>query len=221
MAAASQSSAAAPMDVPSNIILSEQIGRGSYGSVFAAQFCGRRAAVKAVPVEPGPDGRSMCEDIQREIKLLKSCDTDFIVRYYGCLQKARTLWIAMELCDGSVADVLRLTAAPLLEDEIACVSAAMVRGLAYLHQTKKILHRDIKAGNVLLSGAGGGGVKLCDLGVSASVANQTKRSTTIGTPLWMSPELISAGQDQKYGTPVDIWALGITGIEMAEQVRML
>ena len=93
---------------------------------------------------------------------------------------------------------------------------AIVRGLAYLHETKHIQHRDIKAGNVLLSGVSGGGVKLCDLGVSASVAHQTKRSTQIGTPLWMSPELI---KEERYGTPVDIWALGITGIEMAEQVR--
>ena len=75
---------------------------------------GRRAAVKAVSVEPGPDGRSLCADLQREIKLLKGCNSELIVRYYGCLQKARTLWIAMELCDGSVADVLRVTAAPLV-----------------------------------------------------------------------------------------------------------
>ena len=144
-------SSVAALDVPSDIVLHDQVGRGSYGSVYAATFCGRRAAVKAVPVEPGPDGRSMCSDIQGEIKLLRSCDSDWIVRYYGCLQKARTLWIAMELCDGSVSDVLRLTSAPLMEEEIAAICAAIVRGLVYLHDTKRFLHRDIKAGNVLLS----------------------------------------------------------------------
>lgn len=185
--------------------------------------------------------------------MLQGCDSEWIVRYYGCLQKARTLWIAMELwcahrvyrillslspslsfaltlslsrsdtshtcgracrSDGSISDVLRLTAAPLLEDEIAAVAAAVVRGLVYLHGDRRILHRDIKCGNVLLSGSAGGGIKLCDLGVSASVANHTKRSTVIGTPLWMSPELIESGS---YGTPTDVWSLGITTIEMAEQ----
>ena len=70
-----------------------------------------------------------------------------------------------------------------------------------------------QAGNVLLSQADGGGIKLCDLGVSASISNHTKRSTVIGTPLWMSPELIESGA---YGTSTDIWSLGITIIEMAE-----
>jgi serine/threonine protein kinase len=101
----------------------------------------------------------------------------------------------------------------MLEDEIAMVAAATVSGLHYLHKTRQILHRDIKAGNILLSTSDGGGVKLCDLGVSASVASHTKRSTVIGTPLWMSPELIESGA---YGTSTDIWSLGITLLEMAE-----
>ena len=185
------------LDVPSDILLIEQVGRGTYGSVYAAEYRGQRAAVKAVPVEAGPDGSSMCADLQREIKMLKTCDSEWIVKYYGCLQKARTLWIAMELCDGSVADVLRVTRTPLTEDELACVAAAIVRGLVHLHVERHILHRDIKAGNVLLSSSSGG-IKLCDLGVSASIANHTKRSTVIGTPLWMSPELIESGA---YGTP--------------------
>ena len=218
MSSSSTSSGNPALDVPSDILLLEQVGRGSYGSVYSAEYMGRRAAVKAVPVEPGPDGKSLCADLQREIKMLRGCDSEWIVRYYGCLQKARTLWIAMELCDGSVADVLRLTAQPMREDEIAVVAASVVRGLAYLHQQKQILHRDIKAGNVLLSGQEGGGIKLCDLGVSASVANHTKRSTVIGTPLWMSPELIESGS---YGTPTDIWSLGITIIEMAERPAVL
>lgn len=206
-------SSSSTLDVPSNITLFEQVGRGSYGSVYSAEYMGRRAAVKAVPVEAGAEGKALSAELEQEIKMLRSCDSDWIVRYYGCLQKARTLWIAMELCDGSVADVLRLTAAPIPEDELAVVVAAVVRGLVYLHGQKAILHRDIKAGNVLLSGEGGGGIKLCDLGVSASVANHTKRSTVIGTPLWMSPELIESGA---YGTPTDIWSLGITILEMAE-----
>ena len=202
------------LDIPSAIILYEQVGRGTYGSVFAAEFQGRHSAVKAVPIEAGADGQAASAEMQREIKLLRGCNSKWIVQYLGCLRKARTLWIAMELCDGSVADVLRVTRAPLFPDELSVVVASIVRGLVYLHTEQRILHRDIKAGNVLLSSAGGGGIKLCDLGVAASVANHTKRSTVIGTPLWMSPELVESGS---YGTPTDVWSLGITAIEMAEQ----
>ena len=218
MAAARERSAttgtAYQLDVPSALQLYDQIGKGSYGSVFSARYQQRLAAVKAVPIEPGPDGKEMSLEIRREMELLGKCDSEYVVRFYGCMHKGRTLWIAMELCDGSVSDVLRVTAEALREDEVAVVCAAVVRGLAYLHEQQHILHRDIKAGNILLSSQGAGGIKLCDLGVSASVANHTKRSTVIGTPLWMSPELIESGS---YGTPTDVWSLGITALEMAER----
>ena len=199
---------------PSDLKLGEQIGRGSYGSVFTAMYGDRRVAVKAVPTEDSAEGDALKGELQAEIKMLKECDSQWIVRYFGCLAKGGMLWICMEHCSGgSVSDILRATGAPMLEDEIAMVAAATVSGLHYLHETRQILHRDIKAGNILLSTSEGGGVKLCDLGVSASVASHTKRSTVIGTPLWMSPELIESGA---YGTSTDIWSLGITLLEMAE-----
>ena len=103
----STASSVSTLDVPSDITLIEQVGRGTYGSVFSADYLGRRSAVKAVPIEAGPDGKALCKDLQREIKMLKTCDSEWVVRYFGCLQKNRTLWIAMELCDGSIADVRR------------------------------------------------------------------------------------------------------------------
>ena len=199
---------------PSDLKLGAQIGRGSYGSVFAAMYGDRCVAVKAVPTEDSAEGDALKGELQAEIKMLKECDSQWIVRYFGCLAKGGLLWICMEHCSGgSVSDILRATGAPMLEDEIAMVAAATVSGLHYLHETRQLLHRDIKAGNILLSTTDGGGVKLCDLGVSASVASHTKRSTVIGTPLWMSPELIESGA---YGTSTDIWSLGITLLEMAE-----
>ena len=59
--------------MPSDILLGDQVGRGTYGQVFAASFLGRPAAVKAVPVELNADGRRSSE-LQREIKMLKTCD---------------------------------------------------------------------------------------------------------------------------------------------------
>ena len=206
---------AATADCPKQLLIVEQIGRGSYGAVFKALYDGSQiVAAKAVPLDAASDSTGLSGDLQNEVALMRQCDSPFIVRLLQCLKKQRTLWICMELCDGgSVVDVLRRTRSPLREDEVAAVASAVVRGLHYLHTERKILHRDIKAGNVLLTTAGGGGVKLCDLGVSASVSSHTKRSTVIGTPLWMSPELIESGA---YGASTDVWSLGITALEMAE-----
>ena len=127
MAAARERSAttgtAYQLDVPSALQLYDQIGKGSYGSVFSARYQQRLAAVKAVPIEPGPDGKEMSLEIRREMELLGKCDSEYVVRFYGCMHKGRTLWIAMELCDGSVSDVLRVLSG---EHFAACPSWAIV-----------------------------------------------------------------------------------------------
>ena len=72
--------------------------------------------------------------------------------------------------------------------------------------------RSVKAANILLTEAGEG--KLADFGVSARLSTTLpKRNTVIGTPMWMSPEMIEAGQ---YDQLTDIWSLGITAIELAQ-----
>lgn len=106
----------------------------------------------------------------------------------------------------------------LNEKMIKYVIKETLEGLVYLHENCFVIHRDMKAGNILLTEKGD--VKLADFGVSAKNSNKFgRRNTFIGTPFWMSPELIRCETDEQlsYDYKIDIWSLGITCIELAEK----
>ena len=192
--------------------LLEQLGKGSYGAVYKARHrpSGTIVAVKVIPLS-GEDEEGL-EDIRREIAVLQECVHPNVVRYFGSFMGNEYLWIVMEHCGGgSVRDILSASNRPLREAQIAYLCGETLKGLVYLHSIFKV-HRDIKCSNILLTESGG--VKLADFGVAAQLTRtMSKRNTFIGTPHWMAPEVI---QESRYDGKVDVWALGISAIEMAE-----
>ena len=124
---------------------------------------------------------------------------DAFMREY---QMKQTLWVVMEFCEaGSTLDVMRKVGRGFDEPCVAAICRGILRGLEYMHSVKKVIHRDIKAANVLL--ASDGTVKLADLGIVAQLQHtMSKRGTMIGTPHWMAPESLAvqpgaAGYDNK------------------------
>jgi len=184
----------------------QPLGEGAFGMVYKAvdQRDGELVAVKIMPqeVEMG--------NMEKEIKLLKSCKSPYIVNFRGAYIKEEMIWIAMEYCGaGSVLDLMKVTGKNLDEEQIQIVMKESLKGLEYLH-SKKLVHRDIKAGNVLLNHRGA--CKLADFGVAKDTALGDLATTTIGSPYWMAPEVFGKGA---HDTKVDIWSLGCTAIEMA------
>lgn len=117
----------------------------------------------------------------------------------------------MELMRGSLSDLLVEKGGQLCEEFIAYICRGILRGLNSLH-SQFGLHRDIKSSNVLLSVDGV--PKLGDFGFAAQLTREaTSKTSIVGTPYWMAPEIIKG---EKYSQKVDIWALGIVAIEIAE-----
>ncbi|XP_076544627.1 MAP4K3-like protein hppy isoform X10 [Osmia lignaria lignaria] len=192
--------------------LIQRIGSGTYGDVYKAKRLSMNdlAAIKVIKLEPGDDFAI----IQQEILMMKDCRHPNIIAYYGSYLRRDKLWICMEYCGGgSLQDIYHITG-PLSEIQIAYMCRETLLGLAYLHSMGK-MHRDIKGANILLTEAGD--VKLADFGVSAQItATINKRKSFIGTPYWMAPEVAAVERKGGYNQLCDIWACGITAIELAE-----
>ena len=188
--------------------LIEKIGQGNYGTVYKAlhKKTGKIVAAKVANIG------SNNEAFKKEINVLSQCNSPYIVSYYGSYIKNYSIWIILEYCDGgSLLELINILDRGLNEEQIASLVYMILQGLNFLHENKKI-HRDVKTGNILLTREGI--AKLGDFGVSTQLMHSfSKKISKIGTPFYMSPEVIC---QNKYNYKCDIWSLGITCIEMAE-----
>ncbi|XP_054590414.2 serine/threonine-protein kinase TAO2 [Nothobranchius furzeri] len=189
-----------------------EIGHGSFGAVYFARdvHSNEVVAIKKMSYS-GKQTNEKWQDIIKEVKFLQKLRHPNTIEYRGCYLKEHTAWLVMEYCLGSASDLLEVHKKPLQEVEIAAITHGALQGLAYLH-SHNMIHRDVKAGNILLTEPGQ--VKLGDFG-SASILSPA--NSFVGTPYWMAPEVILAMDEGQYDGKVDVWSLGITCIELAER----
>ncbi|XP_073097787.1 LOW QUALITY PROTEIN: serine/threonine-protein kinase TAO1-like [Manis javanica] len=189
-----------------------EAGYGSFGEVYSALdvHTNELVAIKKLSYT-GIWSTKRWQGIIKEVRFLRTLKHSNIVKYKGCYLREHTAWLVMEYCIGSVSDFVEVHKKPLQEMEIAAITHGALQGLVYLH-SHNMIHRDIKASNILLTERGQ--VKLADFGL-ASMASRA--SSFVGTPYWMAPEVILAkDKQQQYDAKVDVWSLGITCIELAE-----
>uniref|UniRef100_H2Y588 Protein kinase domain-containing protein n=1 Tax=Ciona savignyi TaxID=51511 RepID=H2Y588_CIOSA len=192
-----------------------ELGDGAFGIVYKARHRvdGRLAAAKIIECKTEED----LEDFAVEINILASCNHKNVVKLLDAFFFEINLWVLIEFCDGGALDSIMIELERGLEEpQIQVVCRETCIALQYLHQNK-IIHRDLKAGNILLTMQGE--VKLADFGVSAlNTRTMQKRDTFIGTPYWMAPEVIMCEtfKDTPYNYSADIWSLGVTLIELAQ-----
>ncbi|VAI62047.1 hypothetical protein VPH35_112916 [Triticum aestivum] len=195
--------------------LYEEIGQGVSAIVYRA-LCrplGETVAVKVLDFERT---NSNLNNIMREAQTMILIDHPNVVKAICSFANNQTLWVVMPyMAGGSCLHIMKSVYPDGFEEAvIATLLREVLRGLEYLHHHGHI-HRDVKAGNILVDSRGG--VKLGDFGVSAclfeSGDRQRARNTFVGTPCWMAPEVME--QLHGYDFKADIWSFGITALELA------
>ncbi|KAI6175570.1 Non-specific serine/threonine protein kinase [Aphelenchoides bicaudatus] len=197
-----------PGDPYARYTLLETIGVGATGTVWTARsyMKDRIVAVKRMAFKSQPKK----EMLLTEIKIMQQYQHKNLVNYIDAyLVEDDDLWVVMDYLEGgNLTDVVVKT--ELDEGQIATVLKECLLALNFLHR-HSIIHRDIKSDNVLLGMDGS--VKLTDFGFCAQIQPGSNRATVIGTPYWLSPEIVNR---HAYGHKVDIWSLGIMTLEMID-----
>ncbi|ORY98025.1 kinase-like domain-containing protein [Syncephalastrum racemosum] len=200
-----------PNDVYTDFVL---IAEGESGPLYAAKHAAtsRLVAIKKI----ARTAKQKLDKIRNELQTMKMSRHPNVVEYINSYITKDEIWVVMECMDVSLADVLSV----LLEDQqpqimteaqIARTARDVLRALCRIHRLHRI-HRDIRSDNVMLNARGE--VKLSDFSHCAQLTKQQpKRSSVIGTPYWMAPEVIKG---QEYDAKVDIWSLGVLMVEMMQ-----
>ncbi|KAF5378461.1 hypothetical protein D9615_007069 [Tricholomella constricta] len=185
-----------------------ELGQGNGGSVMKVEHVpsGTVMAKKIVLIDAKPSVR---KQILRELQIMHSCKSPYIVSSYGAFLAEPNICICMEFMDKGSFDGIYKKVGAIDIEVVRQVAYSVLEGLMYLYDVHRIIHRDIKPSNILCNSQGE--IKLCDFGVSGELINSIAH-TFVGTSIYMSPERI---QGAEYSVKSDVWSLGISLIELA------
>ncbi|KAK4282408.1 hypothetical protein QN277_013790 [Acacia crassicarpa] len=195
--------------------LYEEVGEGVSATVYRA-LCVPLNKIVAIKVLDLEKCNNDLDGIRREVQTMTLIDHPNLLRAYCSFTAGHNLWVVMPyMAGGSCLHIMKSDYPEGFEEPvIATLLREVLKALVYLHAHGHI-HRDVKAGNILIDSDGM--VKVADFGVSACMFDagdrQRSRNTFVGTPCWMAPEVMQ--QLHGYDFKADIWSFGITALELA------
>lgn len=198
----------------SSFITKDLLGTGAYGTVHHVEHQETQTsfAVKTITVKP--ENR---KTLLNDVTIIKKCFNNYIVSYYGLYADDLELKIFMERMKFSLLDMytnlVKLTPpVRFTEEAMGVITCSVLQGLQYLMREHKVMHRDIKPSNILCGNRGQ--IKLCDFGISKQNVDEMHVNTFVGCQLYLPPERCLPTQTA-YDISSDVWALGITLVELA------
>ncbi|KAJ6810246.1 serine/threonine-protein kinase fray2 isoform X1 [Iris pallida] len=200
---------------PKDYKLYEEVGEGVTATVYRA-LCVPLNEIVAIKVIDLEKCNNDLDGIRREVQTMSLINHPNLLRAHCSFVADHCLWVVMPyMAGGSCLHIMKSAFPEGFEEAvIATLLREVLKALVYLHGHGHI-HRDVKAGNILIDA--NGAVKLADFGVSACLFDtgdrQRSRSTFVGTPCWMAPEVMQ--QLHGYDFKADIWSFGITALELA------
>mmetsp|Transcript_2060 Transcript_2060/g.3383 ORF Transcript_2060/g.3383 Transcript_2060/m.3383 type:complete len:342 (+) Transcript_2060:152-1177(+) len=190
--------------------IKQMLGKGSFATVYECEFNRERFALKQFKLAKKAAKRAQVEDdFDREVEILRSIDHAAIVSLQGFVKEPNSLQLLLELCDTDVSNYLGMVRrGETTMTWMSCMTVAQdcIRGVEYLHSLRpKIIHRDLKAANLLLTVDMR--CKLTDFGLSRRMEGDGRRSmTACGTLCWVAPEVL---RGENYDESIDVYAYGI------------
>ncbi|KAM6970594.1 serine/threonine-protein kinase Nek5 [Aplochiton taeniatus] len=196
-----------------NYEIVRQIGEGAFGKAFLAinrdGGCDRQCVIKQINLRKMSHREK--EASTKEVTLLSKMKHPNIVTFFKSFNESTSLYIVMEYCDGG--DLMKRISMQrgvfFTEEQIVDWFVQICLGLKHIHD-RKVLHRDIKAQNIFLTG--GMKAKLGDFGIARMLNNTMELARTcVGTPYYLSPEIC---ENRPYNNKTDIWSLGCVLYEL-------
>jgi len=185
-----------------------ELGAGNGGVVHCVRHkaTGTVIAKKMIHLEVKP---AIKKQIITELRILHDCNSPYIVGFYGAFHSDGEISICLEYMDGGSLDLVVKKSGRIPEKYLRKITHSVLRGLQYLREKHKIIHRDVKPSNILVNSAGE--IKICDFGVSGQLIDSMANSF-VGTRSYMSPERLQGSQ---YSVASDLWSLGLSLLEMS------
>eukprot|EP00760_Papus_ankaliazontas_P016628 PhM_4_TR16816/c2_g1_i1/m.104577 len=188
----------------------EKLGRGSSGAVRKARHkpTGTIMALKEIKLTNAHHLSEISMELQALYNKGDACP--YLITLFGAYTVESSAFLAMECMEGSLGDLVSDQTGGIPENVLAPMTKMILKGLHFLHTGRKLIHRDIKPGNLLYSCDGH--IKITDFGVASTLENTKDIANSfVGTVTYMSPERLNG---DKYMNSVDVWSLGISLVEL-------